>query len=192
MKLSEDQELVHKLSRILEDYSGLEYDERRSEPLDNAFIVKVSSDAGCNINDAADIARRLSKSTRDNYILRLSANPDGSTLDNLKSFKLSLPEPHRNIRITYPNSKNDTLMVDVVQNTEWALNISMSDPLWSFAEDNELEIHFNIFAQPNYRTYLRTQVNKIIRNYNESPNNNDLLNSELNEKIIDDHTDSRD
>ena len=83
-------------------------------------------------------------------------------------------------------------MVDVVQNTEWSLNISMSDPLlWSFAEGNELEIHFNIFAQPNYRTYLRTQINKIVRNYNEPPNNNDLLNSELNQEIIDDHTDSR-
>ena len=192
MKL-ENQELVQKLKQILKDYPGIEYDERRSEPLDDAFIVKVSADAGCNINDAADIARRLSESTGDNYIPQLSASSDESTLDNLRSFKLSLPKPHRNIRITYPDSKNGTLMVDVVQNTEWSLNISMSDPLlWSFAEGNELEIHFNIFAQPNYRTYLRTLVNKIVRNYNESPNNNDLLNSELNEEIIDGHTDSRD
>lgn len=189
MKLSEDQELVHKLSQILEDYSGIEYDERRSEPLDDALIVKMSSDAECNINDAADIARRLSKSTGDNY--QLSANSDGSTLDNLKSFKLSLPKPHRNIRITYPDSRDGKLEIDVVQNTEWSLNIDMNDPhFWSFAEGNELEIQFNIFALPNYRKYLRSHVTKITRIYNESADSNHLSNSEL-KKIIDDDTGSR-
>ena len=193
MKLSENSELVQKLKQILDDYPGVEYDEHSSSHMDNTLIVKVSSDVRCDIGSAADIAKKLNEYTGDNYIPQLSGSSDGSTLDHLRSFKLFLPTPHRNIRITYPDSKNGTLMVDVVQNTEWSLNISMSDPLlWSFAEGNELEIHFNIFAQPNYRAYLRTQINKIVRNYNESRNRNDLLNSELNNEIIDNDPDSRD
>ena len=179
MKLSENQELVQKLKHILENYPGLEYDEHSSLHMDNTLIVKISSDVRCDIGSAAEVARELSEYTGDNYIPQLSGRSEGATLDHLRSFKLFLPTPHKNVRITYPDSRNGILVVDVVQNTEWSLNISMSDPLlWSFAEGNELEIHFNIFAQPNYRTYLRTQVNKIVRNYNEAPNNN-VLPSEI-------------
>ena len=192
MKLSENQELIQTLHQILEGYPGLEYDEGRSELMDDTLIVKVSTDIGCNISDAANISRKLSESTGDNYIPQLDARSDGPTSDNLGSFKLSLPKPHRSVRITYPDSKNGTLMVDVVQNTEWSLNIDMSDPqLWSFAKDDELKIHINIFAQPNYRKYLRSHVTTIIRNYNKSSDSNNLSNSEFNKKMIEDNTDSQ-
>ena len=188
MKLSENQELVQKLKQILEDYPELEYDAHSSAHLDNTLMVKISADVKYDISDAADIARKLSESTGDNYIPQLSASPNGSTLDNLRSFKLLLPKPHRNIRITYPDGKDGKLEVDVVQGVEILLNIDMNDPqFWSFAKGNELEIHFNIFALPNYRKYLRSQVTKITRTYNESTDNNHLSNSEL-KKIIDDDT----
>ena len=190
MKLSENQELIQTLQQILEGYPGLEYDEGRSKLMDNTLIVKVSTDVRCNISDAANIARELSESTGDNYIPQLDARSDGPTSDNLRSFKLSLPKSHRNVRITYPDSKNGTLMVDVVQNTEWLLNIDMSDPqLWSFAKGDELELHFNVFAQPNYRKYLRSGVTKITREYNKSADGNDLSNSEF-KTVIDNDTDS--
>ena len=192
MQLSENQELVQKLKQILEDYPALEYDAHGSAHLDNTLMVKVSADVKYDISDTTDVARKLSESTGDNYIPRLSANPDGSTLDDLRSFKLLLPKPHRNIRITYPDSRDGKLEVDVVQGVAMSLNIDMNDPqFWSFAEGNELEIQFNIFALPNYRKYLRSQVTKITRTYNESTDSNHLSNSEL-KKIIDDDTDSRD
>lgn len=189
MKLSENHELVQKLEQILMDYPGLEYDKDSSARMDNMLLVKVSTDAKCDISTAGNIAIKLSKSTGDNYVPQLSANSDGSTLDNLRSFKLVLPKPHRNVRITYPDSRNGTLMVDVVEGMEWSLYVNMNDPLWSFAEGNELVIHFNIFAQPNYRKYLRSHVTTITRKYNELPNSNHFSNSKFNKKLIDDNKD---
>ena len=169
MKLSENQELIQTLKQILEDYPGLEYDERSSASMDNMLMVKVATDVKCDISVAVDIIRKLSESIGDQYKVKSRAGSDGSSLGNLKSFGLFLIEPNKNIRITYPNSKNGILMVDVVQDTEWVLNIDMNDPqLWSFAESNELEIHFNIFAEPNYRKYLRSYVDKIPRTYKGS------------------------
>ncbi len=190
MKLSENQELVQKLKQILDDYPGVEYAERRSARLDDALIVKVSPDVKCGINSADNIAKKLSESTEDTYKVQSTGDSDGSTLDALRSFKLSLSKPHRNVRITYPDSKDGTLEVDVIQSVGGSINLE--DPqLWHFAEGNKLEIRLNTFANPNYRKFLRTDVVPLVRNSNESSGDNYSSNSEL-EKIIDDNTDSRD
>ena len=186
MKLSDNLELVQKLEQILIDYPGLEYDKDSSARMDNMLLVKVSTDTKCDIGTAGNIAIKLSKSTGDSYVSKLSANSDGSTLDNLRSFRLVLPKSHRNVRITYPDSRNDTLMVDVVQDTKWSLDIDMNDPIWSFAKDNKLVIHFNIFAQPNYRKYLRSHVTTIIRKFDELPSSTHFSNSEFKQTIGDD------
>ena len=186
MKLSENQELVQKLKQILEDYPGLEYDERSSKRMNNVLIVKQSSDVRCNISEAADIARKLSESTGDSYIPRLRASSGESTLDNLRSFNLFLPEPNKNVRITYPDSKDGILEVDVIQGVEMSLKVD--DSLWCFAEGNKLEIRFNIFAHPNYRKFLRSHVTTFTRNYNVSADSNHFSSSEF-KQTIDNDTD---
>lgn len=189
MNLSENHEIVQKLEEILMDYPDLEYDKDSSAGMDNMLLVRVSIDAKCDVDTAGNIAIKLSKATGDSYVAKLSANSDGSTLDNLNSFKLVLPKPHRNVRITYPDSMNETLMVDIVENMEWSLSIDMNDPLWSFAKDNELIIHINIFAQSNYRKYLRSHETKIIRKYDEPTSSNHFSSSEFNKKLIDGNDD---
>lgn len=187
MKLSENQEHVQELKRILESYPDLEYDEHSSARMDNMLIIKVSSNAGCDISTAVDIARKLSKSTGDEYKVQPRSGSNGSLLNNLKSFGLFLLTPNRNVRITYPNSKDGKLEIDIIEGMEMSLNLN--DPhIWSFAEENELEIHFNIFADPNYRKFLRTHITKFTRNYNESPDVNHFSNSEL-KQTVDDDTD---
>ena len=181
MKLSENQELVQKLKQILEDYPGLEYDERSSKRMNNVLIVKQSSDVRCNISEAADIARKLSESTGDSYIPRLSDSSGESTLDNLRSFNLFLPEPNKNVRITYPDNKDGILEVDVIQGMEMSLKVD--DSLWCFAEGNKLEVRFNIFAHPNYRKFLRSHVTTFTRNYNVSTDSNHFSSSEFKQTI---------
>ena len=187
MKLSENQELIQKLKQILEDYPGLEYDERSSKRMNNMLIVKQSSDVRCNISEAADIAKKLSESTGDEYKIQPRSGSEEFSLDNLKNFGLFPLTPNRNVRITYPDSKGGTLEIDVIQGVEMSLD--MSDPqLWNFVEGNKLKIHFNIFAHPNYRKFLRSHITTFTRNYNESPDGNHLSNSEL-KQTIDDDTD---
>ena len=171
MNLSENQELVQKLQQILEDYPGLEYDKCMSVQTDDTLVVKVLPDIACDINTAAIIARKLHESTGDFYKVQPNDDSDGSALDNLRSFRLFLLKPNRNVRITYPDSKDGELEVDIIQGVEMSLNVE--DPqLWHFAKDNELEIHFNTFARPNYRGYLNSHVTRVTRNYNESPDEN--------------------
>ncbi|MDE0423998.1 MAG: hypothetical protein OXN25_03905 [Candidatus Poribacteria bacterium] len=178
MKLSENQKVVQKLKQILEDYPGLEYEENGSEGMSDALIIKLLPDVRCDISTVGNIARKLSEFTGDVYNARLRDSSDGSTLDNLRSFKLILQKPNRNVRITYPDNRDGKLEVDIIQGVEISLEID--DTLWCFAEGNELEIHFNIFAQPNYRKFLRSHVTKFTRNYNNPPDGNNLSNSEFN------------
>ena len=175
MKLSENQELVQELKQILGEYPGLEYDERESARMDNMLrVVKVSTDVKYDISSAVDIARKLSESTGDEYKVQPRSGSSEFSLDNVKSFGLFLLKPNRNVRIIYPDSKHGKLEVDIIQGVEISLKID--DTLWCFAEGNELEIHFNIFAQPNYRKFLRSHVTKFTRNYNVSADDNYLLN----------------
>ena len=187
MKLSENQELIQKLKKILGEYPGLKYDEHGSASIDDGLIVKVSPDAICNIGTAGYIAKILSDSTSNHYKVQLLSDSDRFTLEHLKGFKLILQQPNRNVRITYPDSKDGKLEVDLIQNEEMSLNLD--DPkLWYFSEGNELEIRFNIYALPNYRKFLRSHVTKFSRNYNEPPDGNNLSNSEFNKKLIDENT----
>ena len=189
MKLSENQELVQKLKQVLEGYPELEYDEHKSERMDNMLVVKASTDVGCDISEAANIAKKLSNFTGDEYKVQPSSGPDGYSHDNLKSFGLFRLTPNRNVRITYPDSKDGKLEVDIIQGVE--ISFHVDDVLWCFADGDELEIHFNIFAHPNYRKFLRSHVTKFTRSYNESPDGSHFSNSEF-KKTVDDGTDFSD
>ncbi len=184
MKLSENQELIQKLKQILEDYPGLEYDERSSKRMNNMLIVKQSSDVRCNISEAADIAKKLSESTGDEYKIQPRSGSEEFSLDNLKNFGLFPLTPNRNVRITYPDSKNGILEVDVIQGVE--ISFKIDDVLWCFAKQNKLKIRFNIFAHPNYRKFLRSHVTTFTRNYSEFPVSNHFSNSEFKQTIEDD------
>lgn len=179
MKLSENQELVQKLKQILREYPGLEYDERETARMDNMLrVVKVSTDVKYDINSAVDIARKLSESTGDEYKVQPRSGSGGSLLNNLESFGLFLLTPNRNVRITYPDSKDGKLEVDLIEGAEMSLNLN--DPyIWHFAEGNELEIRFNIYAQPNYHKFLRSHVTKFTRNYNDPSNASGPSSTEL-------------
>ena len=190
MKLSENQELVQKLKQILGEYPGLEYDEHGSARIDDGLIVKVSPDTICNVGTAGYIAKVLSDSTNNHYKTQLLADSDRFRLENLRGFKLILQKSNRNVRITYPDSKDGTLEVDIIEGMEMSLNLD--DPkLWYFAEGANLEVHLNIFAQPNYRKFLRTHIIGFTRNSNKSSDGDHFSNSEL-KQIIDDDTASRD
>ena len=179
MKLSENQELVQKLKQILKGYPGLEYDERETARMDNMLkVVKVSPDVKYDINSAGDIARKLSQSTGDEYKVQPRSGPGESLLNSLESFGLFLLTPNRNVRITYPDSKDGKLEVDIIEGAEMSLNLN--DPyIWHFAKGNELEIRFNIYAQPNYHKFLRSQVTKFTRNYNDPSNANGPSSTEV-------------
>lgn len=176
MKLSENQELVQKLSQILQDYPGLDYDELSSARTDNILMVKVSSEAKCDISTAGIIASKLSEFTGEEYKVQPRAGSGTSTLDNLRGFGLFQFMPNKNVRITYPNRKGDKLEVDIMEGVEMALNLNDED-LWYFAEGNELEIQFNIFAQPDYHKYLRSHVTQVTRDDKEFQDGNLLSES---------------
>ena len=182
MKLSENQELIQKLKQILAEYPELEYDEHESADMDNMLRVKVSTNVKLNISSAADIARKLSEVTGDEYKVQPRSGSGEFSLDDLKGFGLFLLTPNRNVRITYPDSKDGKLEIDVIQGMEMSLD--MSNPqLWNFAEGNELEVHFNIFAHPNYRKFLRTHITTFTRNFNEPTHSSHFSNSKFKQTI---------
>ena len=182
MKLSKNQELVQELKQILENYPDLEYDEHSSARMDNMLMIKVSSNAGCDISTAVDIARKLSESTSDEYKVQPRSGSGEFSLDNLKDFGLFRLTPNRNVRITYPDNKDGKLEIDVIQGME--ISLDMSNPqLWNFADGNELEIHFNIFAHPNYRKFLRTHITTFTRNFNEPTHSSHFSNSKFKQTI---------
>ncbi len=162
MKLSENQELVQKLSRILQDFPGLEYDGFSSARMENMLMVKVSTDAKCDISTAGNIARKLSESTGDQYKVQPRSGSEKSSLDNFKGFGLFQFMPNKNVRITYPDRKGGKLEIDIMEGMEIELNLNDED-IWYFAEGNELTIRFNIFAQPHYHKYLRSHVTQVTR-----------------------------
>ncbi len=162
MKLSENQELVQKLSVILQDFPGLEYDELSSARMENMLMVKVSTDAKCDISTAGIIADKLSEFTGDQFKAQPPAGSEKSTLDNFSRFGLFQFMPNKNVRITYPDRKGGKLEIDIMEGMEIALNLNDED-IWYFAEGNELTIQFNIFAQPHYHKYLRSHVTQVTR-----------------------------
>ena len=70
MELSENQKLVQKLKQILGNCPGIEYDEHTSAGLDDGLIVKVSLDVRCDIDNAANIARKLNESMKCHHLFR--------------------------------------------------------------------------------------------------------------------------
>ena len=66
----------------------------------------------------------------------------------------------RNVRITYPNSTNDILEIDVVEGTEVCLNLPFVE-LQHYLKDGEVKIQQNVFASPGYLKFLYTKVARI-------------------------------
>ena len=171
MKLSENHEIVQKLEKILMEYPNLEYDIDSSSRMDNMLMVKTIPDAQCDIITAGNIAKILSESTGDQFKVQPRSGSHRSSLDDLSRFGLFLLTPNKNVRITYPDSKNDKIEVDIIDGLEMSLNLN--DPqLWQFATGNELEIHFNLYAQPNYREYIKSHVTRFTRNDNNMHDHN--------------------
>lgn len=162
MKLSENQELVQKLSLILQDFPGLEYDELSSARMENMLMIKVSTDAKCDISTAGIIAEKLSEFSGDQFKVQPRTGAERFTFDDIRRFGLFQFMPNKNVRITYPDRKGGKLEIDIMEGMEMALNLNDED-IWYFAEGNELTIQFNIFAQPNYHKYLRSHVTQVTR-----------------------------
>lgn len=76
---------------------------------------------------------------------------------------------NRNVRITYPDSKDGTLEVDFVQGMEVCLNLPYA-LLQHYAKDGKVEINQNLFALPGYRNFLYTKVMEITLSDDESSN----------------------
>ncbi|MYB92517.1 hypothetical protein F4054_05435 [Candidatus Poribacteria bacterium] len=80
-----------------------------------------------------------------------------------------MKEQNRNVRITYPDSRDRTLEIDFVQGTTIELFLPF-DLLQYYAKDGKVEINQNLFALPGYRNYLRTKVMEITLSDDESSN----------------------
>lgn len=80
-----------------------------------------------------------------------------------------MKKQNRNVRITYPDSRNGTLEIDFVQGTTVELFLPF-DLLQYYAKDGKVEINQNLFALPGYRNYLRTKVMEITLSDDESSN----------------------
>ncbi len=173
MNLSENQELVQKLNLILQDFPGLEYDQLTSARIKKMLMVKVSTDANCDISTAGVIAQKLSESTGEQFKVQALAGAERFTFENIRGFGLFQFLPNKNVRITYPAHKGDKLEIDIMEGMEMELNMNDED-IWYFAEGNELTIQFNIFAQPNYHKYLRSHVTKVNRD-DKATKDGDLL-----------------
>ncbi len=168
MKLSENQELVQKLNLILQEFPGLEYDDLSSERMENMLMVKVSTDAECDISTAGIIAEKLSEFSGDQFKVQTPAGSEKFTFDNFKRFGLFQFMPNKNVRITYPERKGGELEIDIMEGMEIDINLNDED-IWYFAEGNELTIRFNIFAQPHYHKYLRSHVTQVTRDGKKFP-----------------------
>ena len=80
-----------------------------------------------------------------------------------------MKEQNRNVRITYPDSRNGILEVDFIQGVEVKLYLPL-DLLRYYAKDGKVEVNQNLFALPGYRNYLSTKVMEITLNDDEASN----------------------
>lgn len=75
---------------------------------------------------------------------------------------------HKNMRITYPDSTDDRLEIDVVQGVEMCLNLADSQ-LWNYANnDGVLEIQLNVFTLPEFRQFLYSKDLQFRQKYGKS------------------------
>lgn len=74
---------------------------------------------------------------------------------------------NRNVRVTYPDSPDGTLEIDIIQGMEISLNLTFAD-LKYYAKDGVLKIRQNLWANPGYRNFLFSKTAHVTLN-NESP-----------------------
>lgn len=79
---------------------------------------------------------------------------------------------NRNVRITYPDSPNGELEIDVVQGIEMSLNLTYAE-LEYYAKDGVLKILQNLWANPGYRHFLFSKTAVVTLNNESPPGNND-------------------
>lgn len=77
---------------------------------------------------------------------------------------------NRNVRITYPDSTDGILEMDVIQGMEVCLNLPFSE-LRYYLKDGKVKIQQNVFALPGYRKFIRSKVARIYPRDGEFPNN---------------------
>ena len=68
---------------------------------------------------------------------------------------------NRNVRITYPDSPDGTLEVDIVEGMEISFTLTLSD-LQYYAKDGVVKVIQNRYAGPDYSNYLYSQTMSII------------------------------
>ena len=66
-------------------------------------------------------------------------------------------ERNRNVRITYPDSTEDPLKIDVVKGMEVCCNLSFAE-LRDYLKNGVIEIQQNLFALPCYHKFLCSKV----------------------------------
>ena len=72
-----------------------------------------------------------------------------------------MEKQNRNVRITYPDSPDGTLEIDVVEGIEMSIMLTLSD-LQYYAKDGIVEVIQNRYAGPGYSNYLYSQTMNII------------------------------
>ena len=79
---------------------------------------------------------------------------------------------NRNVRVTYPDSPNDELEIDVVQGIEVSFTLTKAE-LRYYAKDGVVKLIQNVFANPGYRNFRYSKAAHIYLNNESSPGNND-------------------
>ena len=67
---------------------------------------------------------------------------------------------NRNVRITYPDSPDGTLEVDLVEGMEVSLTLTLP-MLRYYAKDGVVEVIQNRYAGPGYSNYLYSQTMRV-------------------------------
>lgn len=75
---------------------------------------------------------------------------------------------NRNVRITYPDSPDGTLEIDVVDGMEMSIMLTLSD-LQYYAKDGVVKVLQNRYAGPGYSNFLYSQTAHIILNKGDKP-----------------------
>ena len=79
---------------------------------------------------------------------------------------------NRNVRVTYPDSPNGELEIDVVQGIEISFNLTSAE-LEYYAKDGVVKIIQNLWANPGYRNFLYSKTALVTLNNESPPGNND-------------------
>ncbi len=81
---------------------------------------------------------------------------------------------NRNVRITYPDSPDGILEIDVVEGVEISITLTLSE-LQYYAKDGIIEVIQNRYAGPGYSNFLYSQTARIILNKGDEPDGSEEM-----------------